>query len=106
MAAKKTELPDNARKRKRIVPTRAAGTPAFDVVDDLFATAFANRPAPNSSAPIEPEERVGTVSPPSTVSRVGTVKKNFPVWPDRNFQKVAYSVVRDVSQGTFSGKSN
>ena len=115
MAAKKVELSDsNSRKRKRIVPTRAAGTPAFDVVDDLFATAFANRKQSEPASLPDSNNVVGTVSTPSqpsTVSQpsiVGTVstpRKKLPIAPERDFQRVANSVVREVSQGTFNGKS-
>jgi hypothetical protein len=58
---------------------------------------------------------VSTVSQPSTPSTVSTTslsnlinseeRKILPVAPERDFQKVANSVVRKVAQGVFSGKS-
>ena len=54
MAARKTETSENIPKRRRIVPTRAAGTPAFEnPADELFAAAFANRIASGDVAPDE-----------------------------------------------------
>lgn len=55
MTAKKIELPENPRKRKRVVPTRAAGTPAFDVVEDLFSQGFANRETKTLPYPTLPQ---------------------------------------------------
>ena len=51
-----------------------------------------------------------TNSQPSTVSQVSqpstaNIGKSSPVAPERDFQKVANSVVREVSQGIFNGKS-
>jgi hypothetical protein len=44
---------------------------------------------------------VSQVSPPSTVS----TGKSSPIAPERDFQRVANSVVREVAQGIFNGKS-
>lgn len=73
MTAKKADAPDGARKRKRIVPTRAAGTPAFDVVDDLFATAFANRKRIDSASLPENAENSGQPVNQNPVNRLTTV---------------------------------
>jgi hypothetical protein len=48
----------------------------------------------------------GLVSTVSTASTVSTPKKKLlPTAPDRDYQKVANSVVREVGQGIFTGKS-
>lgn len=58
------------------------------------------------------ESEVGTVSQPGTASQPSTARsvstpntKNFPIAPEKDFQKVANSVIREVGQGIFKGKS-
>jgi len=57
----------------------------------------------------ETNNEFGTVSLVSTVSPASTVstpkKKLLPIAPNRDYQKVANSVVREVGQGIFTGKS-
>lgn len=81
-----------------------------------------NKPpsSPNTDQTLNEIGTVGTVSTvsidsqPSTVSRVRSVStlkpvstknRTLPTAPERDFQKVANSVVRGVSQGIFNGKS-
>jgi len=110
MTAKKSELPDNPRKRKRIVPTRAAGTPAIDAVDELFAAAFANRSSDNQVT-IEEINTTGITDTTNTTgitTTTGTTNtfEKFPISPNRDFTKVPNSVARDVlAKGLFKGKS-
>jgi hypothetical protein len=57
----------------------------------------------------ETNNELSTASTASLVSTASTVsipkKKLLPVAPDRDYQKVANSVVREVGQGIFTGKS-
>lgn len=132
MSAKKVEQNEVARKRKRIVPTRAAGTPTFDVVEDLFAAGFAGR-RPVSDEPItqqditdskeptdsrrlldtqnskEPETQptLLTTSTLLTMPSQGQKKSKSPVAPVSNYQKVTNTITREaIPQGLFkAGKS-
>jgi hypothetical protein len=102
MTAKKIDAPENTRKRKRIVPTRAAGTPAFDVVEDLFSKGFANRDEVYPTVPyptvVEP-----TIDTP-TLPESGAVKAD--VSPKKNFTKVSNSILKQaIPEGLFRGQS-
>lgn len=113
MAAKKIEIPANSRKRKRIIPTRAAGTPAFEnPADELFAAAFANRLKNNST-----QENNATLPYPSIVestldnptlikTSAGTQKVLASVSPNKNFTKVSNSILKQaLPEGLFRGQS-
>lgn len=110
MTAKKTETTDNPRKRKRIVPTRVAGTPAFEnPADELFAAAFANRkelgatPKDVNNVPVN--TTTGTTTGTTTTTETGTTILQ-PTSPERDFTKTPNSIVRvALAQGLFRGKS-
>lgn len=111
MTAKKIDAPENTRKRKRIVPTRAAGTPAFEhPADDYFAVAFAHRDKKAG----ESAELVEKETPPTmvTVPAMDTMpshgqKKTAATAPVSNFQKVTNTITKEaIPQGLFKpGKS-
>jgi hypothetical protein len=60
---------------------------------------------PSDASLFDNNNTVGIVSTVSQPSTVDTNKKTTPIAPEKDFQKVANSVVREVSQGTFNGKS-
>lgn len=114
MAVKKTQPPENLRKRKRIVPTRAAGTPAFEnPADELFAAAFAHRKQP---AKVNDQDSF-TLPYPSTVESavdyptlpepgVDGTKTLAAVSPSRNFTKFSNSILKQaIPDGLFRGQS-
>ena len=111
MTAKKPELPDNQRKRKRIVPTRAAGTPAFEnPADELFAAAFANRNNEDVAKgnPTLPYPTVvdTTIDNPTLPESNIVEEKLTTVSPNKNFTKQPNSIVKKaIPEGLFRGQS-
>jgi hypothetical protein len=104
MTAKKTELPDNPRKRKRVVPTRAAGTPAFDVVEDLFSQGFAKRELNSEPYPTLPYPTLAKTTVPD--HSITKEKANTDVSPNKNFVKLPNSIVKKaIPEGLFRGQS-
>lgn len=107
MTVKKSELPDNPRKRKRIVPTREAGTPAFDVVDDLFSQGFAYRNKEADPTLPHPTVAEDTLPYPTVVQKDASAEKiQTPVSPNKNFTKFSNSILKQaVPEGLFRGQS-
>jgi len=125
MVNKKAEISDdeknNPRKRKRLIPTRTAGTPANSAfnnpADELFAEAFAHRPQLVKDPSILPGTEEAFITLPTVVSRETaptlpshgqTVqKKSTSVSPENNYQKVTNTITREaIPQGLFKpGKS-
>jgi len=125
MVNKKAEISDdeknNPRKRKRLIPTRTAGTPANPAfnnpADELFAEAFAHRPQLVKATSILPGTEEVFMTLPTVVSRVtaptlsshgqAVQKKSAPISPENNYQKVTNTITREaIPQGLFKpGKS-
>jgi len=132
MSAKKVEQNETVRKRKRIVPTRAAGTPTFDVVEDLFAAGFAGRQpisdelnsrqditdsrditdnckVLDTQTPQESELQPASLTTPTllTMPSQGQKKLKTSVAPASNYQKVTNTITREaIPLGLFkAGKS-
>jgi hypothetical protein len=125
MVNKKAEISDdeknNPRKRKRLIPTRTAGTPANPAfnnpADELFAEAFAHRPQLVKAPSLLPATEEALITLPTRVSRETLLtlpshgqteqKKSTPVSPENNYQKVTNTITREaIPQGLFKpGKS-
>jgi hypothetical protein len=89
-----------------------SNTEATSIVSfkDLMQAKMEREQRETKAAPAsETNNELSTASTASLVSIASTVstpkKKLLPIAPDRDYQKVANSVVREVGQGIFTGKS-